>query len=154
MRWRLFFFVVCLIISPKLLLAQIEIDTNPETEDGVITYVSFVEGETNATVECTVINNGVTQVVTDWFIQRESDSMVTQISFSNGIPTNPIDLADELIAIGEPHPTIDGLTYLTNFTIFNFTSQFDGATLQCGSGSNRRSFVLGFPGIIIMIVII
>ena len=70
---RLFFFVVCLLITPKLLLAQIDIVTNPETEDGVITYVLFVEGEINATVECTVTNNGVTQVSCYWMVHTEKE---------------------------------------------------------------------------------
>ena len=94
MYQEVFFFLACLSITPNLLLAQIDIVTNPETDDGVITYVTFVEGEINATVECTVINNGVTQVVTGWFIQRDSvESMITPISFSNGMPTDPIGLS-------------------------------------------------------------
>ena len=132
--------IICL--SP----GQISVSTIPETS-GIKVYVAAVEGEHNVTLLCFVYN-GDTHVTTAWFIQRNSiESFVVPIDFfSNGTISNPNDLADDIFVTGDNVPNTN-VTFLSNFTILNFTSQFDGATIQCGTTTNRETFNLGFPGL-------
>ena len=102
-----------------------------------------MEDELNFTLQCSVFNNDI-KVVTEWFIQRDSiETVVTSIVFTNGIISTPEGLADDVTMIGDNVPGLN-VTYLTNFTILNFTSQFDWATIECGISGNRRTFNLGF----------
>ena len=121
--------------------------SNPSTVSGGGTlYVPVDEGQLNFLIECVVFNGG-SQAVTSWAIQRDGiESMLTSITFMNGMISTPADLIDVVTIIGEPVPGLEDLTFLSNFTILNFTSQFDTTIVRCGPSSDRRLFTLGFPG--------
>ena len=129
--------------------AQIIISTNPVTSEGQNSYVAINEGDIDAALECRADLNNVQQI-TQWSIMRENvESDITDIllSPSDGTVIQPNDLADNLIITGSLVPDSLTVTYRTNFTILNFTNEFDGATIQCGILTEMRIFVLGFPGL-------
>ena len=148
------FFLYCFLLT-YVSTAQI-ISTNPVTSEGQNSYVAINEGDIDVTLECRVDLNDVQQI-TQWSIMRENiESDITDIllSPSDGTVTQPNDLADNLIITGSLVPDSLTVTYRTNFTILNFTNEFDGATIQCSSSGVMRTFVLGFPGLFIMLIIL
>ena len=99
--------------------------------------VTGSEGE-RVTFYCRVLNeaNG-TQVATEWFIQRRDA----------GSPQTIVHDPDSNFNItGEPLPNlpIAGLTYQTNLTILNLTSDLDRATLSCGRGGTPPTIDASF----------
>ena len=115
-------------------LCQIVITTVPDTSNGDA-YVAAVLGEANVTLECVVFFSG-NQFTTSWSIQRQSiDSGVEDIVHNNGVPSAPANLEDLRLSN----------TSFTILTITNFTDQFDMSIMQCGLPANRRTFHLGFP---------
>ena len=93
------------------------------------------EGE-SVTFYCRVSNeaNG-TQVATQWFIQRrDAGSPQTIVSGPNfNITGEPL-----------PNPVIAEITYQTNITIRNLTSDLDRATLSCGRGGTPPTIDASF----------
>ena len=89
------------------------------------------------------------QVQTRWLVKRSTDSTPLLTDYNSaGELISPADLVGKITAIGDVIPGIS-LTFETNFTILNFTSEFDQALIQCaqtGSSLVRREFNLGFPG--------
>ena len=131
-----------LVLFPNLVISQItSVTTIPDTD-----YVFANEGTENISLYCVVDIDG-NQTITDWFIMRQTDSMLTQPSFyKNGTVNTPADLIGKIEAIGDPFPPLPTITYQTNFTIINFTSEFDLSQLKCGTQGTLRTFNLGFTG--------
>ena len=130
-----------LVLFPNLVISQITVTTIPDTD-----YVFANEGTENISLYCVVDNDG-NQTITDWFIMRQTDSNLVQPSFhKNGTVIEPADLIGKIEAIGDPFPQLPTITYQTNFTIINFTSEFDLSQLKCGPQGSFRTFNLGFTG--------
>ena len=119
--------------------------TDPDTEDGPA-YVFAEKGTLNVSIYCEVTNNG--QVQTSWRVKRQTDSTPILTDYNSaGELTSPGDLVGKITAIGDVIPGIS-LTYETNFTVLNFTNEFDQALIQCAQSfpGTIREFNLGFPG--------
>lgn len=141
--FHVFLLCLCSILSA---VQPLTITTIPEiNEELTQAYVPVESSALPVTIQCTVYN-GNNQFNTLWFIQRSSDSSLISITLTNGVIINPHDLSDDVIITGEP--ITDHVSFGTNFTILNFTTQFDGAEVQCGTYSTRRKFKLGFAGLI------
>ena len=119
--------------------------TDPDTEDGPA-YVFAEKGTLNVSLYCEVNNNG--RVQTRWTIKRQTDTQLLITDYNSaGELILPVDLVGKITAIGD---VINGssLTLETNFTILNFTSEFNLALLRCAQSipGTLREFNLGFPG--------
>ena len=128
------------------------ISTVPDTTDGPA-YIAASDGEVNVTIMCTVFIGPTQQVQTPWFLQREqTDSSLRQVFFlSSGVPNDPSEFADNLFATGE---LVEGTsdTFLTIFKFLTFTAEFDTTRVECGASNERRAFIVGFPGTLIIII--
>ncbi len=133
-----FLSILCLVVAQN-------ISTVPDTDDGPV-YITANENEVNVTVMCTVFSALMTQLQTPWHLQRlQTDSMLRQVFFTDGVPTDPMEFNGDLFATGELIPG-SSITYLTALQFLNFTTEFDATELQCGLNGNMRTFFLGFPG--------
>ena len=139
--------VLFLSISANYVIGQ-NISTVPDTTDGPA-YIAASDGEVNVTILCTVFSSPTQQLQTPWFLQREqTDSSLRQVFFfSNGVPNDPSEFADDLFATGE---LIEGTsdTFLTIFKFLTFTTEFNTTRVECGA-NERRAFIFGFPGTLI-----
>lgn len=147
----LLLFVGCLVCSfVSVSQCQTLIVTIPETTDAQpVAYVAADKGEINVFLQCFVFASPDSPVITEWRIQRYSvDANIANLLFNSndGSVSSPSDLADDLIVTGELAISDTAITYRTNFTILNFTDEFDTTKLECGVGSDRKTFTLGFPG--------
>ena len=119
--------------------------TIPDIEDSPA-YVFAEKGTLNVPIYCEVTNNG--QIQTRWTVKRQTDSTPILTDFNSaGELISPADLVGKITAIGDVISGIS-LTYETNFTILNFTKEFDQALIQCAQSfpGTIREFNLGFPG--------
>ena len=144
-------FLLLYVLAVLKISQQINITTDPGTIEDQTLYIPVQEEETDYTLVCVVNDtDSSVQQVTEWHIQRstvESDITAITVSPSDGTIIAPSDLANSVAITGVLVPGSPTITYRTNFTILNFTAQFDTTTLQCGQGQTRRTFVLGFPGL-------
>ena len=145
--------VACLVLlvccSKNLVISQtITYNTIPDTDSGVPAYVFANEGTENVQLYCEVIRNDM-NVQTRWLIKRQNDLNFAILTFDvNGTVSSSehSDLIGKIEAIGEP--ISQTLQFQTNFTIINFTSEFDLSQIKCGpDGAQLREFNLGLPGI-------
>ena len=133
------------VLFPNFVISQFTITTIPDTDSGPA-YVFANEGTENISLYCEVINNLGNLQLTNWFITRQTDSNVVEPAFFlNGTVDTPEDLKGKITAIGEPLTGLP-LQFQNNFTIINFTSEFDLCQLQCGPQGSLRIFILGFTG--------
>lgn len=135
------------LLTASLTFGQLTYRTVPDTDSGPA-YVFAEEGTLNVSIYCEVINNNV-QALSRWLIIRDDNNQLIVPSFdSSGKCTSPADLIDKIEAIGDV--IIQGsITYQTNFTILNFTVEFDLILnlIRCGpQGYPPRVFNFGFPG--------
>ena len=135
------------LLTASLTFGQLTYKTVPDTDNGPA-YVFAEEGTLNVSIYCEVINNNV-QAQSRWLIIRDDNSQSIVPSFDgSGKCTNPADLVGKIEAIGDD--IIQGsVTYQTNFTILNFTVEFDLILnlIRCGpQGHPQRTFNFGFPG--------
>ena len=135
--------ILLALIALSLTSGQVIYTTVPSTNNGPA-YVIFEEGTLNVSLYCEVIQNSI-QVQTSWFVKRQTDSSPILTDYNSaGELISPADLVGKITAIGD---VISGssLTLETNFTILNFTNEFDLVKIKCGP--QLREFNLGFPGI-------
>ena len=138
------FSILVLLAVVSITLSQVTYTTVPNTDSGPA-YVFADEGTLNVSIYCKVNNNG--QALTRWLIKRNDDSAMIEPAFDfNGKVTNPPDLVGKIEAIG--NVLVQGsLTFQTNFTILNFTDEFDLSQVKCGPQSaTLRQFNFRFPG--------
>ena len=141
MLLRFFTFVLTTSIASSQVFTTV-----PNTDSGPA-YVFADEGRRNVSLYCIVIQNNI-QIQTPWFVKRQIDSAERLTNYNAaGELTSPSDLVGKITATGDVIPgNMQSLTYETNLTILNFTSEFNLAQVQCGSGP-IRVFNFGFPGI-------
>ena len=139
MLLRFFTFV----LTTSIASSQQVFTTVPNTDSGPA-YVFADEGTRNVSLYCMVIQNNI-QIQTLWFVKRQNDSAERPTDYNAaGELTSPSDLVGKITATGDVIPgNMQSLTYETNLTILNFTSEFNLAQVQCESGP---VFNLGFPG--------
>ena len=109
------------------------------------TYVIGQEGE-DIPILCIVIRNNA-QVVSSWEIKRTSDSnyQITAFNKTTGELTSPSFFIERFTAIGELIPS-GVLSFQTNFTLLNFTTEFNQVEILCGASGINRQFIIGLPG--------
>ena len=134
-------FTYCLVWNITL-GQQVIITTVPDTPVSLI----FNEGTLNVSLYCEVIQNNE-QIQTRWLVQRTTDSMPLNTDYNAaGELISPADLVGKITAIGDVIPNLaSNLTFETNFTILNFTSEFHRVLIKCGPQGTLREFNLGFP---------
>ena len=134
-------------IFPSLVLSQAIFILNiPSSE-----YVIANEGE-EVSLYCLTLNNDndMTQAQTSWLIRRLGGNLrATVFNGTTGEVTEPPEYIGQFTATGE---LIEGisqiLTYQTNFTLLNFTGEFNLARITCGTGNVGETFTytIGLPG--------
>ena len=142
------FFILLVLLAVSITSSQVIFTTVPSTNSGP-PYVFAEEGTLNVSLYCEVISQNI-QVQTRWFVKRQTDNMIRITDYNaGGELTSPNDLLGKITAIGNVIPdSLLNLTYETNFTILNFTNEFDLAQIQCGpNDALTRTFILGLPGI-------
>ena len=134
--------MLCLLL-PSLALSATVFITDPPS-DTQPTYVIGQEGE-DIPILCTVIRNDA-QVITDWEIERTIDSnfQLTEFNSTTGELTSPSFFIGRFTTIGEL--TQSGRSFQTNFTLLNFTTEFDLVKILCGASGINREFIVGLPG--------
>ena len=122
-------------------LGQVIFTTVPNTNNGPA-YVFVEEGTLNVSLYCQVNSNNI-QIQTRWLVKRSTDIALFVLDFNTaGELISPADLVGKITAIGDVILGIS-LTYETNLTILNFTSEFDHVQIQCGlQGFELRKFNL------------
>ena len=136
--------ILLILLTVSLAYSQI-FTTVPNTDNGP-GYVFAEEGTLNVSLYCMIYNNGLVQ--TRWLVKRQSDNNLVIPDFNSaGELISPANLLGKITAIGDVIPGIS-LTYETNFTILNFTNEFDMAQVDCAQSfpGTSREFNLGFPG--------
>ena len=140
------FFILLVLLAVSITSSQVIFTTVPSTNSGP--YVFAEERTPNVSLYCEVISQNI-QVLTRWFVKRQTDNMIRITDYNAaGELTFPNDLLGKITAIGSVIPdSLQNLTYETNFTILNFTSEFDLAQIQCGPNDGlTRTFIIGLPG--------
>ena len=143
-RVLLYFFTYFLVRNIAL-GQQVIITTVPDTDSSPV-YLIFDEGTLNVSLYCEVIQNNE-QIQTRWLVQRPTDSLPLLTNYNAaGELISPADLVGKITAIGEIIPNLaSNLTFETNFTILNFTTEFHQVLIKCGPQGVLRQFNLGFP---------
>ena len=113
-------------------------------------YVIVSEGE-EIPLYCLLLNDDQSQTQTEWQIKRTGDSnfIPTVYNASTGDITSPESFIGKFTATGELIPNISLiLTFQTNFTMLNFTNDFNLAQIICGTGNpgEIKIFTIGLPG--------
>ena len=122
--------------------------TVPSSESQPI-YVIAEEGR-NVSLYCSVLNEGAGSngeyIRTTWQSKRPVDGVYETVPFASGVSTGP----DYLIAkaeVTEPSGT------RTNFTLLNFTAEFNMISFRCGQiNEEARFFTLGLPGRTLVVI--
>ena len=137
---------VLLVLFPSFVTTTLfTYTTIPDTDSGP-GYVFANEGTENVPIYCEVFNDVGNQIITRWSIMRQTDSSLLPVTFFvNGTVDTPEYLMGKIEAIGEPFPGFP-ITYQNNFTIVNFTSEFDGSQIACGQTGALRTFNIGLSG--------
>ena len=136
--------ILCLFLLsliPAVLLSQIIVTTIPSSETDPI-YLITSEGD-DVSLYCAVFNNG--PALTIWWYQRANESTYELITIINGELTEPKFLVGRIDTDGMQIPSTN-LTFRTNFTILNFTSDLDLISFQCGPPGTTKRFTIGLPG--------
>ena len=103
---------------------------------------------TNVSLYCLVFNEGAgqngEQIRTAWQSKRANDSVYDVVSFNpTGISMGPVYLVGRMEVTGLP---LAGGTFRTNFTLINFTSEFNLISFKCGQLNEETiQFTLGLP---------
>ena len=139
-----------------LALGQVTYFTIPETESGPA-YVFADEGTLNVSVYCVVFLDNE-QYQSRWLLRRQIDTgYILPIFNITGEVTGPAPATDLIGKIKATGVLIANTSYTfqTNFTIVNFTTEFDMSTVKCGpQGEPLREFNFSFPGMKHMITFI
>ena len=132
-----FFTLLSSALSATVFITDPSSDTQP-------TYVIGQEGE-DIPIFCTVVRNDA-QVISDWEIKRTIDSnfQLTMFNSTTGELTSPSFFIGKFTAFGELAQS--GRSFQTNFTIVNFTTEFDLAEILCGVSGINRKFIVGLRG--------
>ena len=136
-----FILVLSLVVSqPYSFITDPSADTQP-------IYVITKEG-VNVSLYCLVTNEGAgvsgEQIRTAWQTKRTNETDFVTVPFSSGVSTGPAYLVDRIEVTGSPLSTG---TYRSNFTLLNFTDDFNLISFRCGQpNEDGRIFTLGFPG--------
>ena len=127
----------------SLVLGITDFVTDPSSDTQPI-YVLGQEGE-DIPISCTVIRNNA-QVISAWEIKRTSDSnfQLTEFNSTTGELTSPSFFIGRFTAFGELTPS--GRSFQTNFTLLNFTTEFDLVEILCGASNINTKFIVGLPG--------
>ena len=136
--------ILLFLIAVSLTSGQVIFTTVPNTNNGPA-YVISEEGTLNVSLYCEVIQNNL-QIQTTWFVKIQTDTIAITDYNAAGELISPADLVGKITVIGDVIPGIS-LTFETNFTILNFTNEFDLVQIKCGPQATVREFNLGFPGI-------
>ena len=142
MKEGLFLSVLLILV----LSAQTIIITSIPSSD----YVIVSEGE-ELPLYCFLQNEDQSQTQTAWLIKRTGDNnfIPTAYNGSTGDISSPESFIGKFTATGELIPNISLiLTFQTNFTILNFTDEFNLAQIICGTGNpgENKFFTIGLPG--------
>ena len=136
------FFLLSILVSSLVLNCQsVTVDNIPVSE-----YVIASEGK-DISLYCLTLNNDMSQAQTLWGIQKPGGSLrATIYNGTTGEVTEPPEYIEQLTATGELIPGLT-VTYQTNFTLLNFTREFDLAQITCGTGNPGENFIytLGLP---------
>ena len=140
--------ILLFLFAVSLTAGQVFFTTVPDTDSGPA-YVYAEEGTLNVSLYCHVISNNI-QVQSTWYVKKQTDegAFITRFNVTGEL-ISPADLVGKITAIGEVVQEL-GLTYQTNFTKLNFTSEFNLAQVQCGPGPIRE-FNFGFPGMALIL---
>ena len=137
------FLVVFILFSSLVLNCQtVTIDNIPLSE-----YVIASEGK-EISLYCLTLNNDMSQAQTVWGIQKLGGNLrATTYNGTTGEVTAPPEYIGQFRATGELIPGLT-LTFQTNFTLLNFTREFDLARITCGTGNPGENFIytIGLPG--------
>ena len=140
------FLLLSIFLSNLVLNCQaVTINRSPSSE-----HVIASEGE-GVPIYCLTLNSDMSQAQTSWSIQKIGESIFTPLSFngSTGEITSPSEYIGQFTAVGE---VVQGFsptrTFQTNFTLLNFTREFDLAQVLCGIRNPNEYFVytIGLPG--------
>ena len=113
-------------------------------------YVIVSEGE-EVPLYCFLQNEDQSQTQTAWLIKRTGDSNFIPMVYnaSTGDISSPESFIGKFTATGELIPNISFIaTFQTNFTMLNFTNEFNLAQIICGTGNpgENKIFTIGLPG--------
>ena len=136
--------ILLFLIAVSLTSGQVIFTTVPNTNSAPA-YVVSEEGTLNLSLYCEVIQNNL-QIQTTWFVKIQTDTIAITDYNAAGELISPANLVGKITAIGDVIPGIS-LTFETNFTILNFTNEFNLVQIKCGPQATLREFTLGFPGI-------
>ena len=122
--------------------------TVPSSESQPI-YVIAEEGR-NVSLYCSVLNEGAGSngeyIRTTWQSKRPVDGVYETVPLASGISTGPSYLIAKA-EVTEPSGT------RTNFTLLNFTAEFNMISFRCGQvGEDARFFTLGLPGRTLVVI--
>ena len=133
-----FFTLLSSALSATVFITDPSSDTQP-------TYVIGQEGD-DILILCTVIRNDA-QVVSSWEIKRTIDSNFepTLFNATSGELTFPAFFIGKFTAIGKLTQSGQS-SFQTNFTIVNFTTEFDLVEILCGASGINTKFIVGLPG--------
>ena len=148
--------LVMMLLLVDLVLGQVTYITIPETESGPA-YVFADEGTLNVSVYCVVFLDNE-QFRSRWLVRRQVDAgyILPDFNISGEVtgPAQATDLIGKIKATGELI-TNTSFTFQTNFTIVNFTTEFQMSIVKCGpQGESLREFNFSFPGMKYMITFI
>ena len=129
------------LLIPAVVLSQTNITTIPSSGTDQI-YLITSEGD-DVPLYCVVFSNG--PALTAWGYQRANESTYELITIINGELTEPKFLVGRVDTDGMQIPSTN-LTFRTNFTILNFTSDLDLISFQCGPPGTTKQFKIGLPG--------
>ena len=140
------------VLSILVLSAQTVTITSIPSSDYVI-----VSEEEEIPLYCLSLNDDQSQTLTSWRIKRTGDAnfISTTYNGSTGDITSPEIFIGKFTATGELIPNISLiLTFQTNFTILNFTNDFNLAQIICGTGNpgENKIFTIGLPGKILYVI--
>ena len=119
-------------------------------------YVIVSEGE-EVPLYCFLQNEDQSQTQTAWLIKRTGDSNFIPMVYnaSTGDISSPESFIGKFTATGELIPNISFIaTFQTNFTMLNFTNEFNLAQIICGTGNpgENKIFTIGLPGKILYVI--
>ena len=149
-----FSFCLLVLLIPSQVLSQpYSFFTDPSSEGRGESETEpiylITEDGTDVSLYCLVINEGAgqggEQIRTVWRSKRTVDSVFESVTFnSSGVSMSPVYLAGRIEVTGLP---LGGGTFRSNFTLLNFTSEFDLISFRCGQlNKDAMFFTLGLPG--------
>ena len=145
--------LVVLLIPSPVLSQPYSFFTNPSSEgrgesETQPIYVITEDGA-DVSLYCLVVNEGAgqdgEQIRTGWQSKRTVDSVFESVTFnSSGVSMSPVYFVGRIKVTGLP---LGGGTFRTNFTLLNFTAEFNLISFRCGQlNEDAMFFTLGLPG--------